>query len=237
MPSRILPGDIAASAERRERFEREAKAIAALNHPNIVTIYSIESAADTRFLTMELVDGQTLDHLVPAAGLPLPRFLAIAVPLADALGAAHARGISHRDLKPQNVMVTADGRVKVLDFGLAKLRDDASAGIAGEATQLTTGDGRILGTVAYMSPEQAEGRPSDHRTDIFSLGVLFYEMLTGTRPFTGDSNVSVLASVVRDTPRSVSEVRSRSSRQMEPGSPMSRRAGSSRSLSVADPRC
>ena len=209
---KILPPE-AADAERRHRFAREAQAVAALNHPGIVTIHSVEQSGDIHFLTMELVDGQTLDVLIPAGGLPIDRLLAFAIPLADAVGAAHGQGIVHRDLKPTNVMVTRDGRVKVMDFGLAKLsrpatlqdaRDDASVTtIAGRLTE----DGRIFGTVAYMSPEQAEGRDVDHRSDVFSLGVLLFELATGRRPFKGDSQVALLASIVKDTPPPVTDLK------------------------------
>ncbi len=157
---------------------------------------------------MELVSGRTLTEVIPRGGLPTDRLLAIAVPLMDAVSAAHARGITHRDLKPANVMVTADGHVKVLDFGLAKPSDVASAAGATvtEAPELITGQGRILGTIAYMSPEQAEGKSVDARSDVFSLGVMLYEMATGERPFRGDTSVSTLAAIMRDTPRPVTDV-------------------------------
>jgi len=205
---KVLPASVAADPDRRERFAREAKAVAALNHPNIVTVHSVEESGDTYFLTMELVEGRTLADLIPAKGLPLDQLLKFAVPLADAVSAAHARGITHRDLKPANVMVTADGRVKVLDFGLAKLAEAAPAADSMTAlrTSPLTGEGRIVGTVSYMSPEQAEGKAVDHRSDIFSLGVMLYEMSTGERPFKGDSNVSTLSAILRDTPRSVTEI-------------------------------
>src|SRR5262245_2896408 len=166
---KVLPETTAADPDRRARFEREAQSIAALNHPNIVTIHSVEEADGVLFLTMELVDGKPLDSLIVTGGLPLTRILTLAIPLADAVSAAHQKGITHRDLKPANVMVTTDGRVKVLDFGLAKLVEPQT--LAAEVTALPTvltGEGRIVGTVAYMSPEQAEGKPVDHRADIFS---------------------------------------------------------------------
>jgi eukaryotic-like serine/threonine-protein kinase len=213
---KILPASMAADPDRRERFAREARAIAALNHPNIVTVHSVEEAPapdpgqpGVTFLTMELIEGRTLADLLPAKGLPLDQLLKLAIPLADAVGAAHAKGITHRDLKPANVMVTSDGRVKVLDFGLAKLRDEAPRAEGSVTTlepQPLTGEGRIVGTVTYMSPEQAEGKTVDHRSDIFSLGVMLYEMATGERPFKGDSNVSTLSSILRDTPRAVTDL-------------------------------
>ena len=205
---KLLPDDMAADKERRQRFEREARAVAALNHPGIVTIHSVDEVDGRVFLTMELVSGRTLTDVIPRGGLPTDRLLAIAVPLMDAVSAAHARGITHRDLKPANVMVTADGHVKVLDFGLAKPADVASAAGATvtEAPDVITGQGRILGTIAYMSPEQAEGKLVDARSDVFSLGVMLYEMATGERPFRGDTSVSTLAAIMRDTPRPVMEV-------------------------------
>lgn len=205
---KILSRDLASDADRRQRFELEARAAAALNHPNIVTIHSVEEADGRAFLTLELVDGRTLAEMIPAAGLPLDKVLQIAIPLADAVGAAHQRGITHRDLKPANVMVTNDNRVKVLDFGLAKLREELSQQAqASMPTQALTGEGAILGTVAYMAPEQAEGKTVDPRSDVFSLGVLLYEMATGQRPFRGDTNVSVLSAILKDTPVSISDVR------------------------------
>ncbi len=151
-----------------------------------------------------------MTDIIPRGRLPLERFLKIAIPLADALAAAHASGIMHRDLKPANVVVTPDGRVKILDFGLAKLHERASAPLG--ATSLPTAEhetdeGRIMGTAAYMSPEQAEGKSLDHRTDIFSLGVILYEMATGERPFQGDTTISVLSSIVKDTPPSVTDIK------------------------------
>ncbi|HYT68551.1 MAG TPA: serine/threonine-protein kinase [Vicinamibacterales bacterium] len=184
---KILPDDLAANAERRLRLEREAQAAARLNHPAIVTLFSFEEADGIAFLTMEYVEGPSLASQIPASGLPLERLLPIAIPIADAVAAAHQRGIIHRDLKPGNVIVTANTRVKVLDFGLAKLHEvPALDGMVSTGTVPITGDGRILGTIAYMSPEQAEGRPTDARSDIFSLGVMLFEMATGRRPFRGD---------------------------------------------------
>lgn len=213
---KVLPPEIASDPSSLERFQREARAVAALNHPNIVTVHSVEEADGVRFLTMELVRGRSLGDLIGGQGLALPRLLAIAVPLADALSAAHAAGITHRDLKPANVMVDDDGRVKVLDFGLAKWHPEATA--VDDATitadQLITGEGQILGTVPYMSPEQLEGKPVDHRTDIFSLGVILYEMVTGQRPFKGESAAATMSAILRDEPAPVSEVRRNLPRQL-----------------------
>jgi adenylate cyclase len=207
---KVLPADMAGDPARLERFTREARAIAALNHPHIVTIYSTEEADGLRFITMELVEGQALDALIPADGLSLARFLELALPLADALTAAHLRQITHRDLKPANVMVTNDGRVKVLDFGLARV--GGGAHVAQQTIEATrpvlTSEGTIVGTMPYMSPEQVEGKALDHRTDLFSLGVMFHEMLTGSRPFSGESSPMLMSSILRDTPASASTVRS-----------------------------
>ena len=210
---KMLPTEMAGDPERLERFRREAKAVAALNHPNIVTIYSIEESDGTQFLTMEHVEGESLDQMLPPTGLPLTRVFDIAIPLADALASAHERGIVHRDLKPANIMVNKEGRVKVLDFGLAKLtQDDAVDGAEGGLTQIPTriatltGEGMVMGTAPYMSPEQVEGRAMDHRTDIFSMGVLVYELATGRRPFTSDTSAGLVSSILRDTPSSVTEI-------------------------------
>jgi len=208
---KILPEDLAADPERRERFEREATAIAALNHPNIVTIYSVEESDGLHFITMELVEGQSLADKIPEHGFTLDEFFDISVPMVEALDAAHKKGITHRDLKPNNVMVTDEGRVKVLDFGLAKLTgmesplDPTEAATMMASSDLTE-QGQILGTVTYMSPEQAEGKSVDHRSDIFSLGVVMYEMATGEAPFQGDTKISVITSIMRDTPPPVSEI-------------------------------
>jgi serine/threonine protein kinase/Tol biopolymer transport system component len=212
---KLLPSSAASDPERRERFEREAQAVAALNHPGIVTIHSVEQADGQFFLTMELVEGRSLADAMPPTGLSLDRLLKIAIPVADAMAAAHQKGVTHRDLKPANIMLGEgehDGRVKVLDFGLAKLAEAQTAPVGATllptalATKPITGEGRILGTVAYMSPEQAEGRPIDARSDLFSLGVILYEMATGQRPFTGDTSISIISSIVKDTPKSVTEL-------------------------------
>jgi len=206
---KILPADMARDPERRERFEREARAVAALKHPNIVTIYSVEEAAGIRFITMELVEGQTLSNNLPKGGLPLDSLFDIAVPLTDAVSSAHARGITHRDLKPDNIMIDNEGRLRVLDFGLAKLQAKQDTGNDTQDTTAagTTGEGRILGTAAYMSPEQAEGKAVDPRSDIFSLGTILYEMATGARPFRGDTSISTIGSILKDDPAPVLELK------------------------------
>ena len=205
---KVLPPEFARDTERLARFQREAQTVAALNHPNVVTIYSVEEAEGIHFLTMELIDGKTLAELIPAGGMALPALLRIAIPLTDAISAAHQRGITHRDLKPANVMVTTDGRVKVLDFGLAKLKHN-SADVNDDLTTIEqlTGQHQVTGTPAYMSPEQAEGRPVDARSDVFSLGILLYEMATGVRPFRGSSPMSIISSILKDTPQPIAQVR------------------------------
>jgi Tol biopolymer transport system component len=204
---KVLPPELAQDTERRARFTREAKAVAALNHPNIVTVHSVEEEDGVHFITMEFVKGKTLAEILPRQGLALDKFFDIGIPLADALAAAHAHGITHRDLKPANVMVSADGRVKVLDFGLAKAEPESSVrGGTALPTQSVTQEGRVVGTPSYMSPEQAEGKTVDTRSDIFSLGIVFYEMLTGERPFSGGTAASIVSSVLRDTPRPIGEL-------------------------------
>ena len=207
---KVLPGEMASSPERLQRFQREAKALAALDHPGIVTVHSVEEAAGVHFLTMQLVEGQPLDRLIPESGTPVDRMLEIATALAEALAAAHQKGIVHRDLKPANVMVTKDGRVKVLDFGLARMGGREADGTAGSQlpTDLRTGEGVVMGTVPYMSPEQVSGCDVDQRTDLFSLGVILYEMATGRRPFQGRSSAELASSILRDTPRPAGELRS-----------------------------
>ncbi len=208
---KVLPEAVAGDAERLARFEREARSLASLNHPNIVTIFSIEESGGTRFLAMELVEGESLDTLLASGGLPLSRFFDIAVPLSEALSAAHERGIVHRDLKPGNVMVTREGRVKVLDFGLAKRgpaeSDPNLSNTPTESRAELTSEGQVFGTVAYMSPEQARGGKVDARSDVFSLGVLLYQMLTGRRPHEGASAVDIISSILRDKAPSVTDLR------------------------------
>ncbi len=211
---KILPRSLSDNAQRRTRFEREAKTVAALQHPNIVTLHSIEEEDEQLFLVMELVDGKPLAKHIPRQGMALANFFEVAVPLAEAVAAAHKQGITHRDLKPANVLIDTEDRVRVLDFGLAKTAEGMDLAESIGSTESLTEEGRILGTVAYMSPEQAEGKPVDHRSDIFSLGVMLYEMATGERPFQGESGMSVISSILRDDPTSVTEVRSQFPRHL-----------------------
>jgi serine/threonine protein kinase/tetratricopeptide (TPR) repeat protein len=199
---KVLPEALATRPDRLARLEREARAVAGLNHPNVVTLFSIEDEGDIRFLTLELVEGQSLAMLVTPGGLPLARILDLSIPVADALTAAHERGVVHRDLKPGNVMVTREGRVKVLDFGLAKITSSEEpaegATLGATADSLISGGGQVLGTVAYMAPEQVRGEEADARTDVFALGIMLYELATGRRPFTGATSADVSSSTLRD---------------------------------------
>jgi TolB-like protein/Flp pilus assembly protein TadD len=206
---KVLPHDVASSPDRLARFEREARAVAALNHPNIVTIHSIEDHEGVRFLTMEVIEGQSLDtHSLPG-GLPVARVLEIGIGLADALAAAHEKGVVHRDLKPANVMVTRDGRLKVLDFGLAKL-EAVDVDAATRATTMTaplTAAGAVMGTVHYMAPEQLTGGSVDARADLFALGILLYEMSAGRRPFEGATLPEVCGAILHKAPPPLASVR------------------------------
>ncbi len=208
---KVLPDDVTSSPDRLARFEREAKTVASLNHPNIVTLHSIEEVAGTRFLTMELVEGRDLATLVIRGGLPLNQVLDLAIPLADALVAAHERGVVHRDLKPANVMVTRDGRVKVLDFGLAKFTQPEpdlhrTQTVTMTSPLSTVGD--VVGTVPYMAPEQIRGEAADARSDLFSFGILIYELVCGRRPFAGQTSWEVVSAILRDRPPSLRTLRS-----------------------------
>ena len=197
---KILPRDKVSDPERKRRFMQEARAASALNHPNIVTLHDIASDAGVDYLVMEHIAGKSLDKLITPKGLPLAETIGYATQIASALAAAHAAGIVHRDIKPANLIVTSEGQVKVLDFGLAKLVETFPANDSGAATQEAplTEAGTVMGTVAYMSPEQASGRPLDQRSDIFSLGIVFYEMLSGARPFRGKSQVETLHAIIND---------------------------------------
>ncbi|NHZ73815.1 MAG: protein kinase, partial [Nitrospirae bacterium] len=205
---KLLPPEVAGSQEKLERFQREAETLAALDHPNIVTLYSVEEAEGHHFLTMQLVEGKTLDELISVEGMSVHRALKIAIALTEALRAAHDKGVVHRDLKPANVMIDQEGRVKVLDFGLAKLRrTDFDEGSSLMATEAMTQEGVILGTIPYMSPEQIQGEAVDHRTDIFSLGIMLHEMLCGQRPFDAPNTAALMSSILRDLPTPASEIK------------------------------
>jgi len=204
---KFLPTDIGRESNFFQRFQREAEAASGLHHPNIVTIHDISCEAGYDFIVMEYVAGKTLDQLIPRHGMRLNDLLKVAIQITDALATAHAAGIIHRDLKPSNIMVDDHGLVRVLDFGLAKLVYQEIGESEATASTLTqTGEGRIVGTPAYLSPEQAEGKPVDARSDTFSLGVMLYQMATGVRPFRGDSAVSVISSILKDSPVAPLEV-------------------------------
>jgi non-specific serine/threonine protein kinase len=206
---KILPEAFATDPDRLARFGREARALAAINHPNIVTIYSVEQDEGIHFFTMELVEGLPLTERIPADGLPVESFVDMAASLADALAAAHARGLVHRDLKPLNILVSGERQVKILDFGLAKLRPETSGSDVSPAVSESptlTGEGRVLGTIPYMSPEQVEGKTVDHRSDIFSLGVVLYEMATGGHPFRGGTPTETISSILSRSPPPASDI-------------------------------
>ena len=205
---KILPADVAADPDRLARFEHEARMVARLNHPNIVTLFAIEDVGGTRFLIMELVDGQSLDRQIAPGGSPAAQVIEWGAALAEALGAAHAQGITHRDLKPANVVLTTDSRIKVLDFGLATLANAAGSESGDDVTLAGMSiPGQVMGTVPYMAPEQVRGDPVDPRTDVFALGVVLYELSTGRRPFEGATLGALSSAILRDTPESLVKVR------------------------------
>lgn len=203
---KTLPPDKVADADRKKQFLAEAQAASRLNHPNIITIHDILEQDGSCFIAMEYITGTTLEKASEAKGLPLKDAMKYAIEIADALAAAHTAGIIHRDLKPANIMITEDGRAKLLDFGLAKLAEPAIAQAIETMTQ-STGQAAFAGTPAYMSPEQVEGRKLDCRSDIFSYGLVLYEMLSGQRAFKGDSLISVLSSILREEPRSLRDLK------------------------------
>ncbi|MCZ6766580.1 MAG: protein kinase [bacterium] len=203
---KVLPEEFSRDTDRLERFEREARTLASINHPNIAVLHGLESQGDTNYLVMELVPGKTLEERLKSGPIPMDEALSVFVRIAEGLEAAHEQGIVHRDLKPANVKITEEGRVKILDFGLDKRLSIASSSTLDEATQPwpaptdITSDGMILGTPSYMSPEQARGRPVDKRTDIWAFGCCLYESLTGKRPFEGETASDTLAKILESEP-------------------------------------
>src|SRR5687768_13049750 len=205
---KLLPAAFTKNDDRLRRFEQEARAASALNHPNIITIFEIRQVGSSHVIATEFVEGETLRTRANRAPLSISEALDIATQIADALSAAHKAGIIHRDIKPENIMLRPDGYVKVLDFGLAKLSEGASPAVAAEAPtiQVRTGSGIVIGTAGYMSPEQARGLGVDHRSDIFSLGAVMYEMVARRKPFEGDTPSDTLASILKTEPPPLSRV-------------------------------
>src|SRR5246127_1583935 len=196
---KILPEEFSRDSDRVSRFQREAELLASLNHPNIAAIYNLEEASGSRYLVLELVEGETLAERIKRGPIPVDEALNIAKSICEALEAAHEKGVVHRDLKPGNVKITPDGKVKVLDFGLARAMESSSANatLSNSPTMMSgTVGGMILGTAAYMSPEQAKGRPVDRRADIFAFGCVLYEMLTARPAFEGEDITEILGRVV-----------------------------------------
>ena len=207
---KVLPAELSSDADRLARFEREARTVASLNHPNIVVLHSMEEVGGTRFLTMELIEGQSLDRHVTPGGLPVARVIDLGIALADALKAAHERGVIHRDLKPANVILTREDRVKVLDFGLAKLAQPDTHSELSRATTVAvpiSQAGDVVGTVPYMAPEQIRGEVVDARSDLFSLGIVLHELAAGRRPFAGGTLADISSAILRDTPVPLTRLR------------------------------
>jgi serine/threonine protein kinase len=200
---KVLPVSFAADTERLRRFEQEARAVAALNHPNILAIYDIGTREGAPFIISELLEGESLRQRLSGGALPVRKAIEYAVQMAQGLAAAHEKGVVHRDLKPENIFVTRDGRVKILDFGLAKLTQPEGGG--GETISHQTEAGVVLGTVGYMSPEQVRGKPTDHRSDLFSFGAILYEMLSGRRAFRGETAADSMSAILREEPPDLTE--------------------------------
>ncbi|HSE42434.1 MAG TPA: serine/threonine-protein kinase, partial [Acidobacteriota bacterium] len=204
---KVLPSEFSSDRVRLGRFEKEARSASALNHPNIITIHEIGEVDSTSYIVMELIEGKTLRELLSAGPLTLPKALEVATEIAEGLAKAHSAGIIHRDLKPENVMITKDGFVKILDFGLAKLhQDDTQKEASHLSTLSSTHPGLILGTAGYMSPEQAGGDPIDFRSDQFSFGAVLYEMLTGKRAFQRSTIVNTLSAILKDEPEPIDSI-------------------------------
>ena len=199
---KIVPPAVAANADALSRFERETRAVAALSHPNILTIHDVGRSDGTVYAVLELLEGQTLRTRLDGGALPQRKALEIAAQMARGLAAAHDKQIAHRDLKPENIFVTADGSVKILDFGLARQTGAQSIASAADSATMapSTEPGVVLGTVGYMAPEQVRGEPSDHRADIFALGCVLYEMLTGRRPFQRDTGAETMTAILKEDP-------------------------------------
>src|SRR2546428_7244109 len=209
---KVLPKDFVADTDRLRRFEQEAKTLAALNHPNILTIHDAGVHEGAPYLVSELLEGKTLREEITSGALPVRKATEYALQIAHGLAAAHGKRVVHRDLKPENIFVTKDGRVKILDFGLAKLTQaDGNLGQTEIPTRrVETDPGIVMGTVGYMSPEQVRGKPVDHRSDIFSFGAILYEMLSGRRAFRSESAVETMSAILKEDPPDLSETNQRS---------------------------
>ena len=204
---KVLPASFSADPDRLRRFEHEAKAAGVLNHPNVTAVYDIGADADgAPYVVQELLEGETLRAALASGKLPPRRAVEYAIAIAHGLAAAHEKGIVHRDLKPENLFVTADGNVKILDFGLAKLTEPTGVGIQTNMPTATPGTepGVVMGTLGYMSPEQVRGKPADHRSDIFAFGAILYEMLSGNRAFRGDSAADTMSAILKEDPPELS---------------------------------
>src|SRR3989441_11964000 len=220
---KILPADLASNRDRMERFIREAKSAAALNHPNIATIHEIGEADGMNFIAMEFVDGETLREKIHQEKSELRVLLKHLLQVAEGLGKAHAAGIVHRDLKPDNIMITRDGHAKILDFGLAKLVETSAPGLGqGEGGEAPTAvmpqhstPGAIMGTVGYMSPEQAQAKTVDQRSDIFSFGCILYEATAGCKPFAGDSVVDTLHKIIHEPAPAITDLNPSASSELQ----------------------
>jgi len=204
---KVLPSSFSDDEQRLQRFEQEACAVGALNHPNILAIHDVGKHNGSPYVVSELLEGETLRGRIGGAALPVRKAIDYALQIARGLAAAHEKGIVHRDLKPENIFITRDGRVKILDFGLAKLTEPAEGQSKTDVPtrRIDTDPGTVMGTVGYMSPEQVCGRPVDHRADIFSFGAILYEMLTGKRAFHGESAAETMSAILREDPPDLSE--------------------------------
>src|SRR5262252_8265911 len=203
---KVLPEYLTSDTDRLRRFEQEARATAALNHPNILAVFEMDTHGSVSYLVEELLEGETLRERLRRGPIPLRKAIEYAVQIAHGLAAAHDRGIVHRDLKPENLFLTKDGRIKILDFGLARL--GASTQSSGEeaTVEQKTNPGVVLGTAGYMSPEQVRGKTVDHRTDIFAFGTILYEMVTGKQPFRKATSAETMTAILNDEPPSLSQI-------------------------------
>src|SRR5262245_6619003 len=215
---KVLPSSFSSDAERLHRFQQEACAAGALNHPNILSIYDTGAHDGSPYVVSELLEGQTLRQRMSGTTVPQRKAVDYALQMAHGLAAAHEKGIVHRDLKPENLFLTSDGRLKILDFGLAKLTGAGNGNVSQTSIptrRVDTDPGKVMGTVGYMSPEQVKGRPVDHRSDIFSLGAILYEMLSGRRAFHGESAAETMSAILKEDPPDLSETNQRISPALE----------------------